>query len=261
MKRIWPLVALLCLPAITGLARGADATVVESTVARATQDCPPSAGLTLHGPGFDRLTAALATEPGIDVLAIGSTAMLGPAGLPRDAFTYRAIDLLTASRPDAKISVVARNARGALAADMLATLRTELATHQFQLVFWQAGAVEALRAVPLPEFRQTLAEGARLVTEAHGSLVLIDTQFSRLMHSKVDVAPYEQIMREIASTPGVALFPRYDLTRDWVASGRIDLEQATQGDRQKVADHLNECLGAALATAIGQDVGRTSTAK
>ncbi len=180
--------------------------------------------------------------------------MLGPVGLPRDAFTYRAIDFLAATHPGTTITLVPKTARGALATDMLATLHTELATRQYPLVFWQAGAVEALRAVPVDEFRHTLSEGIKLVNQAHGSLILIDTQFSRLMQSKVDVTPYESVMREVATGPGVTLFPRYDLTREWVNSGLIDLEHAVQGERQKTADHMNECLGKALATVMGSDI-------
>ena len=253
MKLTRPLALVLPMLALVGLAPAPDGANPGPAVTRVAQECPVIAKTVPHGSGFSQVAAALAAQQDFAVLAIGSTSMLGPAGVPRDAFTYRAIDALTASRSAARITMTARNARGALAADMLATLRTELAAHQYRLVLWQAGAVDALHAVPVPEFRQTLAEGAKLVAGAHGLLILIDTQFSRLMQSKVDVAPYEGVMREVASGAGVALFPRYDLTREWVTSGLIDLERTTPNDRQKAADRLNECLGQALASAIGSD--------
>ncbi len=254
MKSTWPLALLLPMLAVMALAPAPDSVNPGPAMARLAQDCPLPAELAAHGSGLGQVAAALADQRDLEVLAIGSTSMLGPAGVARDGFTYRAIDTLAASRPGAKVAMTARNARGALAADMLAKLRTELGTHQYPLVLWQAGSVDALHAVPVPEFRQTLAEGAKLVAEARGSLILIDTQFSRLMQSKVDVAPYEDVMREVASNTGVALFPRYDLTREWVMSGLIDLEHTTQTDRQKTADRLNECLGQALANAIGGDL-------
>lgn len=253
MKRIWLLIRLLCAPALMGLAPSPDAATPGAAAPRLSQECAAPFESALHGPSLNQLATALETRHDFDVLAIGSTSMLGPVGLPRDAFTYRAIDFLAASHPGTKITLVPRTARGALATDMLATLQNELAAHQYPLVFWQAGSVEALRSIPVDDFRRTLSEGAKLVREAHGSLILIDAQYSRLMNSKVDVAPYESVMHEVALASGVTLFPRFDLTREWVNSSRIDLERASQGERQKTADHLNECLGKALATIMGSD--------
>ena len=173
--------------------------------------------------------------------------MLGPRGTPEDAFTYRAVQYLSAAYPDAHVTLVVRTARAALASDMLATLKAALAAERYPLVFWQAGTVEAVHNVPVEVLASTLREGGKLVAAAHGSLILIDPQFSRLLQSKADVAPYETAMREVAGAPEVALFHRYDLTREWATSGRIDLEHAAVGERQVVADHLNDCLARALA--------------
>lgn len=219
--------------------------------------CPPSVSPGTPTIALDQLRAILSSHRDIDVLAIGSAAMLGPVGLPASMFTHRAIDGLAAARPKTKFTLVARTARGALASEMLEVLRSELAAHRYDLVLWQAGSVEAMRSVPVAAFRETLAEGARLVAEAHGSLVLIDSQFSYLTQSKVDVALYAGVVREIAALPGAVLFRRYDMTRDWVMSGHLDIEHVAQSDRQKAADHLNECLSSALVSLL--DGGGTAS--
>ncbi len=250
----WMRAAAVCLfvPALMGLASGPD---VPDVAPAAEASCPAPPEFVAHGGDLPGLASAMAEKRGFGVLAIGSAAMLGPTGSLSDAFTHRAIEFFAASRPGTVVTLAARNARGALASEMLTTLRAELAAHPYPLVLWQAGAVEALRSVSVAGFRQTLAEGVRLIAQAHGSLILIDSQFSRLMQSKVDVAPYQVVMREIAGQPGVVLFRRYDLTRAWVDTGWIDLEQAPPAERQKAADRLNECLGRALAVLIGNEAG------
>ena len=250
MKWLKVLAAALCVSASMGAAAAPGDAPSAAPIPAWMAACPPGVPLGAPTIALDQVRAALASHRDIDVLAIGSAAMLGPIGLPATMFTHRAIDGLAAARPETKFTLVARNARGALASDMLTVLRSELSAHHYDLVLWQAGSVEAMWSVPVAEFRQTLAEGARVVAEAHGSLVLIDSQFSYLTQSKVDVALYAGVMREIAALPGAVLFRRYDMTRDWVMSGQLDIEHVAQHDRQKAADHWNECLGSALVNLL-----------
>lgn len=261
MRLFHYLAGMVCVPAFIGVAASAGIEPSSAPVPAALAGCPSGVPYGSEVTKLGHLSAALASDRDVDVLAIGSAAMLGPAGLPDAAFTHRAIRLIAVAHPGIKVTLVARNARGALASEMLAVLRSELAAHRYSLVLWQAGSVEALRSVPVAAFRQTLIEGARLVAEAQGSLVLIDSQFSHLSRSMVDVGPYGSVIREIGALPGVAVFPRYDLTRAWVTSGQLDLEHAVQGDRQKAADHLNRCLGGALASLLDPGEGGARSAK
>ena len=78
-------------------------------------------------------------------------------------------------------------------------------------------------------------------------LVLIDPQFSRFLRANTDLDPYENVMQQVATMPGVALFHRFDLMRVWANDGRIDLERTPKADRDKVLEELNVCLGKVLA--------------
>ena len=225
-----------------------------------------------------RVAAALHPGAVLDVLAIGSATMFGPEAslapgtitsqavgdggkLPFQAKLFtgpaseRAFPLqmakeLRGSIPGLDIRMTVRGGRNLLATDMLDLLRSELATHHYDLVLWQTGTVEAVRNIPLGEFGQTLADGAEAVTAAGANLVLVDPQFSRFLQTSSNVEPYEQALQQVAAMPGVVLFRRYDLMHAWANEGQIDLERTPRSDRQKVIETLHICLGKHLARLI-----------
>jgi hypothetical protein len=159
-------------------------------------------------------------------------------------------ELLRDAAPRAQITLSVHSGRGLTAADMLVTLRKELAAHRYQLVLWQTGTVEAVRSLPPGEFFDTLSQGIRLIRDAGGSVVLIDPQFSRFLRANANLDPYEATLQKAAALPGVVMFHRFDLMRDWATAGQIDLERAGRLDRLKTADLLHDCLGRALARLV-----------
>ena len=112
---------------------------------------------------------------------------------------------------------------------------------------WQTGTVEAVRGLQPDGMLDVLHAGAERVRDAGGDLVLIDPQFSRFLRANTDLDPYENVMQQVATMPGVALFHRFDLMRVWANDGRIDLERTPKADRDKALEELNVCLGKVLA--------------
>lgn len=214
----------------------------------------------------------------LDILAVGSATMFGPeASLSPGTITSqvfgdggklpvqpklftgpaseRAFPLQMAKElrgliPGLDVKMTVRGGRNLLATDMLNLLRSELATHHYDLVLWQTGTVEAVRNVPPGEFGQTLSDGAEAVTAAGANLALVDPQFSRFLQTSSNVEPYEQALQQVAAVPGIVLFRRYDLMHAWVNEGQIDLERTPRSDRQRVIETLHACLGKHLARLI-----------
>ncbi len=212
-------------------------------------------------------------KPGkvLSVLAVGSATMFGPetsldpATISAQALTSRvaptiqpqlytqaaselSFPMLMAAAlrtavPGAEVKVTVRGGRGLLAVDMLDILKTEVATHAYNLVLWQTGTVEAVRNLPPGEFSQTLLDGAEAVRDGGADLVLIDPQFSRFLQTNANLEPYSQALVQAAAMPGVALFHRFDLMRNWVNEGQLDLERTPRADRKKSIEFLHACLG------------------
>ena len=82
-----------------------------------------------------------------------------------------------------------------------------------------------------------LHAGADMVRDAGGDLVLIDPQFSRFLRANTDLDPYEGVLQQVATMPGVALFHRFDLMRAWTNEGGDRSGAHAEGRSRQGAGH------------------------
>ena len=200
-------------------------------------------------------------QPGgtLEVLAVGSLTMTNPEPLsPQSAFPYQMAEALRRMLPGREVNVTMRGGKGLTAADMLQMIHEGLAEHPFKLVIWQTGTVDAVKHVPPAEFFRALNEGAALSSLAGANVLLVDTQYSRMITEKINLQPYEDAMHRAATLPGVALFRRYELMRDWATDGTLDLEHVAKAGREDAMGTLQACLGDTLARLV---VSGTQAAK
>jgi hypothetical protein len=212
-----------------------------------------------------QFSTALAAGRPVDILAVGSATTVGsptvsgqPSAIQGGSFPWRMLHALQIALPSVTFHLTVRGGRGMTAEDMLPLIDTALKEQHFSLVLWQTGTVEAVRGLQPDGMLSALHAGADKVRDANADLVLIDPQFSRFLRANTDLDPYEGVMQQVATMPGVALFRRFDLMRVWANDGRIDLERTPKADRDKALDELNTCLGKALARFVlsGADIGR-----
>jgi hypothetical protein len=191
-------------------------------------------------------------QPGgrLDVLALGSGTLLGPRGGVDGSVPDHMLKELHDAAPGVGLYLFLHGARAETATAMLAAMRKEFSTHSYQLVLWQTGTVEAVRKLPLAQFRDTLGAGATAAAVAGADLVLIDVPYSRLLDANSDLQPYRAAMRDLADTGKVVLFRRYDLMRHWAETGVLDMEAAGKHEQHSAADRLRARLGEALAKLV-----------
>lgn len=216
---------------------------------------------------------AAVLHPGgtLPVLAVGSATVFGPqvtvspdAAHPRHAasppaavsqtgFPWQMAHALEAAITGLHVPVTVIGGRGLSADIMLARMRAELTRHQYRLVIWQTGTVEAADLAPPDAFYATLTDGAAAAAAAGADLVLVDPQWSRFLEANANLAPYLSAMQAASALPGVVLFHRYDIMRGWAESAAIDLEETPKQDRTAAAVRLHACLGRALARMLTAD--------
>ncbi len=211
-----------------------------------TAEMPPAA--------MPRVAAALKAGR-LDVLAIGSGTVLGARGRAEGSFPDRMVQELRMASPGAEIRLTVQGERGMTAAAMLAALHKGLDGKGIGLVVWQTGTVEAVRELPPEEFARTLDAGAEAARAAGADLLLVDPQYSRMLQSHTTLAPYRETMRQVAQRHAAVLFRRFDLIRQWVEAGQLDLESVPKPDRPKMTERLNACLGQALAQTVLRAAG------
>jgi acyl-CoA thioesterase I len=194
------------------------------------------------------LQAALASRAPVNILAIGSGTTVGEVNAtPGASFPYRMVDALRTADPATTFDLTVKGGRNMTAEGMLGLLKEELPKRHYALVLWQTGTVEAVRGMRPDMMRDVLQEGIDLIQAADGDVVLVDPQFSRFLRANADLDPYESVMQEVATLPGVVLFHRFELMRNWASDGHIDLERVQKSDRENAVAQLNTCLGATLA--------------
>jgi acyl-CoA thioesterase-1 len=236
--------------------------------------CPPGGGDAQDPAPLPHLATALKTGGTLSVLAVGSATVFGPQAsaaaelspshptVPlapsQTGFPWQMAHALEAAIHGLHVNVTVIGGHGLSAAAMLTKMRAELARHTYRLVIWQTGTVEAVNMVPTEDFYQTLVDGAGAVAAAGADLVLVDPQFSRFLEANANLAPYGDAMQAAGALPGVILFHRFDLMREWTDSGSIDLERTAIGDRLALATRLHACLGQALAHTLLADIAAAS---
>jgi|SRR5665213_2796469 len=240
------LAALLMLFALPAVAAGAPD----------SQSCGAAPQFVAIQKSLGPLKAAIDAGGPIEILAVGSGTTTGAnAEQPDSAFPYRMLDALRADLPHVTFNLTVRGGRGMSAEEMLPLVRTQLRQTPTQLVLWQTGTVEAIRAMRASRMRQALREGLDAIRQAGSSLVLIDPQFTRALRANTDVEPYETELQQIGVLPDVALFHRYELTRFWALQGQIDPERAAKDTREAELARLNVCLGRTLARYVLSGAG------
>jgi hypothetical protein len=222
--------------------------------------CDMPAELTTPSAPMPRVAKALSADREVNILALGSGSTVGDNGpgngpalavkTPERSFPYQMVETLRAMRPATRFNLTVQGGRSMTADAMLPILQRELAAHHYALVLWQTGTVEAVHGVRPDVLRGALEDGAAATAQEEADLVLIDPQFSRFLRANTDVSPYETVLEQMTSTPGVTLFHRFDLTQLWVNNGQVDIERVGRDERDKTIALLNDCLGQALARYI-----------
>jgi hypothetical protein len=234
MRRLW-LVLALCLLNARGLA------------ATPPSACPPPVEET-DGVSLPHLTAIFRADPKagrtLKILAVGA----GPAK-PSGFYTQLAHALETSVR-GLHVTMTIQGGGGLPAAAEELVLAAALKQNPYDLVIWQTGTLEAVRAGPTEDFYQALSNGADLVEAAGAELVLVEPQYSQFLEDNANPQPYLSAMQSIATQRGILLFHRYALMHDWQDAGLIDLEHAAHADRAGVAAKLHACLAGELSRAL-----------
>jgi hypothetical protein len=113
------------------------------------------------------------------------------------------------------------------------------------LIVWQTGTVDAMRAIDPDEFRSAVDEGVAALRNAGADVVLMNLQYSPRTETMISVPPYIDNMRVVAQEHDIPLFDRFAIMRQWNDHGDFDLFSASPG--VELARRVHDCLGRALS--------------
>ncbi len=227
-------------PAVAGQAANGAATAEKKT-------CEvPSDLLPVGDSKLDKVAAAIKTDKRLNVLVVGSgsSTLAGPDGASI-AYPARLEANLRQQLPGVNVTITTSVQTKRTAEETAETLQGLIAEKKPDLLIWQTGTVDAMRAIHPDDFRNAIDEGVAGVKTAGADVMLMNLQYSPRIETMLPTTPYLDNIRAVAQQQDVPLFDRYAIMHSWSESGEFDLSHTSRS--LALAKAVHDCLGRALA--------------
>ncbi len=213
--------------------------------------CTVPAELLAFQAPLPKLLAAVRQGMAIRIVALGSSSTWG-AGATSRAHTYpaRLEQELRAAWPKSDVRVINAGVGGELARNMLSRIDKDVAPRRPQLVIWQTGVNDAIRGVPIAEYRQQLRTGVERLRALGADVVFIDQQFYPSFKKLKDGPLYMDAMREVAAELKVPLVQRYRIMQHLIASAQFTAATLLAPDQFHLNDRAYDCIGRLVAQSL-----------
>ena len=186
---------------------------------------------------FPHVIDRLAAHQPVRIIAFGSSSTEG-IGASSKAASYPSrlqAALTTSLPPREQVIVLNRGVGGEDADDMVRRLPSIIAEHP-DLIIWQTGSNDPLRALPLDRFVQETIEGIQEIRAAHVDVMLMEPQLCRELDGMPVSIRFRDALRAIGTGMDVPVIRRYDLMRGWLADGVLTPAQMLAPDGLHMAD-------------------------
>ncbi len=181
------------------------------------------------------------------VLGSGSSILPGRDGAA-SAYPARLQVALRELLPGVTVTVATDVKPHRIAVEAVTTLKSALTADKPNLVVWQTGTVDAIKAVDPDQFSDTLAQGIAMIRSAGADVVLVNAQYSPRTESMIGLTTYGDDMRWVALQHEVPLFNRFEIMRVWAELGTFDFTDAQ--NKIEMAKRVHDCIGWLLADLI-----------
>ena len=189
--------------------------------------CPVNAAaLTLAGDGLYRSKTAVRQASRLNILALGSSSIEGVGASDRNlGFVPRLQNDLRARLPGVAVNVYNRGIGGESAFETANRMQAEIDTYKPDLVIWQVGTNDVLRARPWNDVMVDITRGQAILDAANVDVILIDPQ--RLPEDgvnfrgkNVELAEVARLLAVEGARMGYAVQHRFDAMRNWTGLNR-----------------------------------------
>eukprot|EP01035_Chromulina_nebulosa_P034748 gene34748-46660_t len=194
-----------------------------------------------------------AVKPGgkLNILVVGSRSSVIGVSDTSSAYPGRLQAVLRDRLPSVEVNVSLELQLKKTAEEMVPALATLVRDKKPDLVIWQTGTVDAMRAVDADDFRSAIDEGVAAMKSAGADVLLMNLQYSPRTETMISASAYIDNMRVVAQQHDVPLFDRFAIMRHWNEAGDFDLFSPSPG--VELARRVHDCLARALATFVIDD--------
>lgn len=240
------------LLACVGLARPTYAT-------DATDPCwvPPDFTTMTHP--LPRVADRIATRTPLRIVAIGSSSTAGTgASAPSQSYPSRLAAELSARIPTIPIEVLNKGVGGERANQMVARFDRDVVAEQPDLVVWQVGTNSLINDEAFDGYLNSISRGLARLKGLGIDVVVMNPQFAPRVTARPNHLEAVAEIGRIAEDEGVWVFPRFEIMRHWVASGRHRLEALLVPDQLHLNDLSYRCIAQLLTDAIESAISQSA---
>lgn len=216
-----------------------------------TNQCTVPADLIASDPTFPGLAKRFHDRQPVVIVAIGGASTAGvAAGGPSNAYPQRLQEALARRHPGVPITVINRGVPRETTREMIRRFAVDVLAAKPNLVIWETGTVDAVRAMEIDEFAAALDEGITALRAGGAAVMLVNMQYNPSLASVIDFGPYLDALNRAADLDDVYLFDRYQIMRYWDDNGRFNMVGVPSGKQAALAGEIYRCLGETMAGAI-----------
>jgi lysophospholipase L1-like esterase len=206
-----------------------------------------------------RVATAIAGKK-LDIVVVGTnSSIIATTGGPAKAYPARLEEALTKRLPGVVVTVTTLANPKYTSVDAEKVLEQVAVEQKPDLVIWQTGTVDAMRAIDLDEFRTALDDGLGALRAANIDAVFINMQFSPRTDQIIAIGSYADAIRLAALQHEVNVFDRFAAMKYWNELGTFDLYAATK--KTDIAEGVHYCIARLLSDLIVQAATIAETTK
>ena len=222
--------------------------------------CLPARGVKDAPGSLPRVARRIAAGEPVTIVAFGSSTTVG-YGTTSPAYTYpnRLADQLRRKFPTADITVVNRGMGGQDAPEMMKRFKAAVLDVNPDLVIWQLGTNTVIKgsADDVAATTALLEDGIAQLQARGIDVVLIDPQYVPAVAAKTENASkMVKLIGEVAKLKNVALFPRFEVMRQWHEDEKLPFDKFVIGDGLHMNDWGYACFAQLLGDTIIKSVGQ-----
>jgi len=216
-----------------------------------TSQCTVPPDLIASDPTLPGLAKRFHDRQPVVIVAIGGASTAGvAAGGPASAYPQRLQEALARRHPGIPITVINKGVPRETTRDMIQRFAADVLAAKPNLVIWETGTVDAVRAVEVDEFATALEEGITALRAGGAAVMLVNMQYNPSLASVIDFGPYLDALDRAADLDDVYLFDRYQIMRYWTDNGRFNVVDVPHSKQAALAGEIYRCLGETMAGAI-----------
>lgn len=222
--------------------------------------CLPAKGLKDVPGSLPRVARRIAAGDPVTIVAFGSSTTVG-FGTTSSAYTYpnRLADQLRRTFPTADISIINRGMGGQDAPEMMKRFDAAVLDADPDLVIWQLGTNTVVKgsASDIAATAALVEDGIARLQARGVDVVLIDPQYVPAVASKTENAgKMVKLIGEVAKLKNVAVFPRFEVMRQWHEVDKMPFDTFVIGDGLHMNDWGYACFAQLLGDTIIKSVGQ-----